>query len=518
MTNSNSLILLTIFWTFTNCRLSKGSEESLPREVCSGDILQFGVDVMENSKKVTHGCIITTLKLFLPDGKEAKASPTIMGTSNQMGDNKGLIMQPQPQDLYLLNQYIKEALAREQLLETKLAVLQRLVGQTEEASETAWRSLIEEDRLLTRVEILEGQLGAYSKSMSEDKLREEAKRLMEEKEEYQEVAKRTLMNLTNEKLEAVKRCKELERQLASIEDEYGVLKELYERDVEENKVLVDKLDKLAKELDECKKEAEAEEDEIKEEDEVIVKKEPPPVEVTEDGDDVPSKGQEEVDEAEEKEVETEAENVQNVTEKQQPEKDEIVDELVQNLSQKSSELNDLIEKCEKLAQENEELKKNRNDDVLEIALKSSRIENDSLKQQLEQLKESAMMMSKSDSVSAASSTLTLSPEDEGEHQHRLDDASKGHDEGHDDDPGPATGDNSQQKVQLAKVKERYAEVVAAKSDLETSLMDLESEVENLHLQTQSASMLALVPLVVLAVALIIAYLPYLSALFGTKES
>lgn len=34
-----------------NQRLSKGSEESTPREVCSGDIVQFGVDVMENSRK-----------------------------------------------------------------------------------------------------------------------------------------------------------------------------------------------------------------------------------------------------------------------------------------------------------------------------------------------------------------------------------------------------------------------------------------------------------------------------------
>ena len=66
-----------------NQRLSKGSEESLPREVCSGDILQFGVDVMENSRKVTHGCIIATLKLYLPDGKEAKASPTIMSSSGK---------------------------------------------------------------------------------------------------------------------------------------------------------------------------------------------------------------------------------------------------------------------------------------------------------------------------------------------------------------------------------------------------------------------------------------------------
>ena len=36
---------------------------------------------MENSRKVTHGCIIATLKLFLPDGKEAKASPSIVNSS-----------------------------------------------------------------------------------------------------------------------------------------------------------------------------------------------------------------------------------------------------------------------------------------------------------------------------------------------------------------------------------------------------------------------------------------------------
>nr|CAD7448096.1 unnamed protein product [Timema bartmani] len=34
-----------------NQRLSKGAEESPPREVCSGDIVQFGVDVMENARK-----------------------------------------------------------------------------------------------------------------------------------------------------------------------------------------------------------------------------------------------------------------------------------------------------------------------------------------------------------------------------------------------------------------------------------------------------------------------------------
>ena len=45
------------------------------------------------------------------------------------------------------------------------------------------------------MEILENQLGTYSKSMSEDKLREEAKRLMEDKEKYQIAAKDNLKNL-----------------------------------------------------------------------------------------------------------------------------------------------------------------------------------------------------------------------------------------------------------------------------------------------------------------------------------
>jgi len=229
-----------------NQRLSKGSEESAPREVCSGDILQFGVDVMENSRKVTHGCIIATLKLYLPDGKEAKASPTIVNSTS----NPALLSLSLPtQDLYQLNQYIQEALAREQLLETKLAVLQRLVGQTESASNESWKSLIDEDRLLTRVEILESQLSTYGKSMNEDKLREETKRLMEEKEEYQEQAKDTLKRIVNEKLDAVKKLQDVEKTLSTTEDEFATLRELYDKNNDENRTLAAEINRLSSDLE-----------------------------------------------------------------------------------------------------------------------------------------------------------------------------------------------------------------------------------------------------------------------------
>jgi len=223
-----------------NQRLSKGSEESPPREVCSGDILQFGVDVMENSRKVTHGCIIATLKLYLPDGKEAKASPSIVNTSPNS---------PIPaQDLYQLNQYIQEALAREQLLEKKLVGLQKLVGETETATNQSWKALMDEDRLLTRVEILESQLTTYGKSMTEEKLREETKRLMGEKEIYQNTAKDTLKRLTDEKLDTSKKLKDVEKSLMSLEDEYSSLKLLYEKVVADNKVLSEKVTDMSEEL------------------------------------------------------------------------------------------------------------------------------------------------------------------------------------------------------------------------------------------------------------------------------
>jgi uncharacterized membrane protein len=42
--------------------------------------------------------------------------------------------------------FLQEALAREQLLEAKLAFLQRIVGQAEKASADNWKALIDEDR------------------------------------------------------------------------------------------------------------------------------------------------------------------------------------------------------------------------------------------------------------------------------------------------------------------------------------------------------------------------------------
>ncbi|XP_065282397.1 sarcolemmal membrane-associated protein-like isoform X2 [Dermacentor albipictus] len=225
-----------------NQRLSKGSEESPAQEVCSGDIVQFGVDVVENSRKVTHGCIVATLRLFLPDGKEAKASPSTALIPAGPGSSITT------QELYQLSQCIQEALHREQVIQNKMATLQRVVSSTQEASENNWKAMIEEDRLLNRIETLEAQLQTCAKSSTDDKLREEITRLQKERERYEDTAKESLKKALQEKLEALRRVQELEYTASNSEDECARLREVYEAAQKEIGALANRADKHQKEI------------------------------------------------------------------------------------------------------------------------------------------------------------------------------------------------------------------------------------------------------------------------------
>lgn len=194
-----------------NQRLSASGLESTSKEVCSGDIVQFGVDVVENTKKVTHGCIVATLKLYLPDGKEAKAS---LSTSvSSPAGNVSL------EDLYKLNQIMQEASRREKALYSKLGYLQQLVENTRKAANQSWKALITEDRLLSWVMTIESQLTVYSKNYTEDKVRNELAKLQDEKAQYQNAAKEALQKVLQEKLEVTQRLVQLEGRLNETEEE-----------------------------------------------------------------------------------------------------------------------------------------------------------------------------------------------------------------------------------------------------------------------------------------------------------
>ncbi|XP_056380417.1 sarcolemmal membrane-associated protein isoform X4 [Hyla sarda] len=237
--------------TFINSqRLSRGSEESPPCEILSGDIIQFGVDVTENTRKVTHGCIVSTVKLFLPDGLEARRRSDVIQAPLPSPVDKVAAHTPSmySQELFQLSQYLQEALHREQMLEQKLATLQRLLANTQEASDTSWQALIDEDRLLSRLEVMGNQLQAYSKSQTDDGIRKELIALQEDKHNYETTAKESLRRVLQEKIEVVRKLSEVERSLSNTEDECTHLKEMNERTQEELRELSNKYNGAVNEI------------------------------------------------------------------------------------------------------------------------------------------------------------------------------------------------------------------------------------------------------------------------------
>ncbi|KAL7289219.1 hypothetical protein TKK_0017158 [Trichogramma kaykai] len=192
-----------------NKRLSPSGEESIACEICSGDIVQFGVDVVESTKKVTHGCIVATLKLYLPDGKEAKA----------LFSNSIAYVNITLEDLYKLNQCIQEAGRRENALRSKLDYMQQLLEQTRIATNQGWKALVLEDCLLSRLEMLESQVLVYSKNFNEDKLKMEMLCLLEDKVQYQTATKEILQKKVQEKHDIVSKIQLLKCRLCQCQDE-----------------------------------------------------------------------------------------------------------------------------------------------------------------------------------------------------------------------------------------------------------------------------------------------------------
>uniref|UniRef100_A0AAR5PGI2 FHA domain-containing protein n=1 Tax=Dendroctonus ponderosae TaxID=77166 RepID=A0AAR5PGI2_DENPD len=178
-------------------------------EIHSGDIIQFGVDVVECNRKVTHGCIIAIVRLYLPDGVMVKANPCIADEETHVPLG----------DLYKLNQYLQEANKREPCLESKLDVLQHVVEEAKRATEESWQAYVGEERLLSRLSALETQLQHAKTNWSEDRFKEEIAKLRENNERYQEATKEALEKVHVEKQQAIVLAMEQERAKISAEQD-----------------------------------------------------------------------------------------------------------------------------------------------------------------------------------------------------------------------------------------------------------------------------------------------------------
>ncbi|CAL4067131.1 unnamed protein product, partial [Meganyctiphanes norvegica] len=122
----------------------------------------------------------------------------------------------------------------------------RLIINIQEAAGHSWSAMIDEDRLLQRLETLEAQLTTYAKNYPEDSIREEMRKLLEDKGQYETTAKDSLRLILQEKLEAITKISDLERALSTSEDELTHVRNVCETTQKE---LTDLLEKQAQQAE-----------------------------------------------------------------------------------------------------------------------------------------------------------------------------------------------------------------------------------------------------------------------------
>jgi chromosome segregation ATPase len=126
------------------------------------------------------------------------------------------------QELFQLQQYIREAAHREQMMRSKLEQIDALFTTCHASADSAWQALIDEDRLLSRIEMLENQLELYKKKNvdpagGDTRMRDDLERMLEEKYDYEQKSKEMLRRAHQENIEAAQRLTDAEQSLASTE-------------------------------------------------------------------------------------------------------------------------------------------------------------------------------------------------------------------------------------------------------------------------------------------------------------
>ncbi|KAJ1364463.1 hypothetical protein KIN20_024563 [Parelaphostrongylus tenuis] len=197
--------------TFVNNeRLAVTGEESEARQIFTGDIVQFGVEIVENSNKVAHGCIYAMVQLFDASGQMVEG-----GTMSSYEMN-GMLATCEPslmnnQQLFQIQQYLSEALYREGVCQQKLDALEKMLEATEQASDAAWKALVNEDRLLSRIETLEAQLATFSKNATPDKLRERLRAMIDDNAKFELTSKEHLRRAQEERAESALRLADIDQ-------------------------------------------------------------------------------------------------------------------------------------------------------------------------------------------------------------------------------------------------------------------------------------------------------------------
>uniref|UniRef100_A0A183BKN2 FHA domain-containing protein n=1 Tax=Globodera pallida TaxID=36090 RepID=A0A183BKN2_GLOPA len=228
-----------------NERLSASGEENEPREIFSGDILQLGVEIVDNAKKVASGCVTCIVRLINERGEECAERPkTEHGTvplllQQQIPHNYTLVRNDK---LFILDQYIKEAKHRENLLGLKLQTLEEQLRTAQEALQTKWQ---EHELLLSRIEQLESQLDIKTKwkgasrataisaknggtdgtTAEQQRLVTEMRELAEDRGRIEQMAKESLRAMQEQVQESAMKLHDSDMSLVNVEEECTFLRQ-----------------------------------------------------------------------------------------------------------------------------------------------------------------------------------------------------------------------------------------------------------------------------------------------------
>lgn len=227
-------------------------------------------------KKQVHSCVIATIRLFLPDGTEAK--PTSIASdynlldefNNQKGGGSmyganaylSSSINFTPSQLIELSHFIKDALHKQALLESQLESMKAVMTSAMDSAKSGWTKVVEEDQLLSRIESLQAKLEILMIAKASDSndaipeeavvetLKQELLHLISDKEKFELSSKASLAKALEEKMVALTNLHSTEMELQAKEEECHKLAGQVEQNYLEMKSLVFNCDKARKDVEE----------------------------------------------------------------------------------------------------------------------------------------------------------------------------------------------------------------------------------------------------------------------------
>ncbi|NXE92824.1 T3JAM protein, partial [Menura novaehollandiae] len=117
------------------------------------------------------------------------------------------------------------ALHRELLLKQKMVILQQLFSTLLQASEKSWQGQLNEDKLRSKLRVLENQLQACTQSYSKECVKKILIEMEDQKQTYEQKAKEALQKMLEDKLQTEQQLQNSQRSLAETREDLAFWKE-----------------------------------------------------------------------------------------------------------------------------------------------------------------------------------------------------------------------------------------------------------------------------------------------------